>query len=678
MKPPTFNSSRILLLLLLLQLLLNTPAFAAATSGAAAPGNASSSSSVSSSSWILHNLETSVHPLWLRERCHEAFYADPETKQPRYNLHEEVTDLKVTKVTYHDHNATVQVTFSDDQTCALSTDMLQAELTHSQFFLQAPQWELPNLHYWDASLIAPPVFAHDEIINVTHNSRHTLQFLSTLLSTGIALVENVPIVPGQCSRFGQQFSTLRDTEWGIFNVKSVPDENGGVQRKDLAYTPRAIGMHIDNAYRVDTPPAFQLLHAMEHCDGRVDPVNCQVHNKFVDGFAVARALCRENREFFDILTTTVLRWENNGGDDSSLLFRYAPMIELAPKPTQNSDKDGCPEVEGISFSAKSGGYAPHLDKNTLDLFYRAKRRFSAMLHSSEFTIQSQFYPGALVIFNNRRILHSRSAIAIEDGPRWLQGCYINRDGLLYLHERLRRQLSPQIPPWRNLREATSTHFDAMGLEYDLHVSQKTMSNLLDMLQAQKEAYLGAPVSLYEHNLQTASRALRDGQDDETVVVSLFHDLFETLAVKNHGELAASMLAPWVSPRSQWLLAHHEIFQGFYYFDYYGLDKNARDMFVDSPYYDWTVEWCEKYDQASFDKDYPTLPLEAFLPAVRRVLAKPSYWWNPSHPKAGAVSAKPNGVVDDPASPLTVDLPDANMAGMAKVTSGCQDTWTCYG
>lgn len=228
-------------------------------------------------------------------------------------------------------------------------------------------------------------------------------------------------------------------------------------------------------------------------------------------------------------------------------------------------------------------------------------------------------------------------------------------------------------PFRNLREADKDDFDRMGVEYDKAVTKKTLDNLVGLLEKQKDDFLGASVTLKEHNMQTASRALRAGEDDETVMVGLFHDVFENLAVKNHGELAAAMLAPWISPKSQWLLAHHEIFQGYYYFDYYGLDKNQREMFIDHPYYNWTAEWCEKYDQASFDPGYESLPLEELLPSVKRVLARPQYWWNPSHPKAGAVSAR-----DGELPPKVANVTDE---GLKNKSPGegvkCQDTWTCY-
>ena len=195
---------------------------------------------------------------------------------------------------------------------------------------------------------------------------------------------------------------------------------------------------------------------------------------------------------------------------------------------------------------------------------------------------------------------------------------------------------PDGEPFRTLGTATREDHDRMGVEYDAAIIQKTGENLFKLLKSQEDQFLGAYVTLMEHNVQTASRALRAGEDDETIFMSLFHDVFETLPVKNHGELIAAMLAPWISPKNQWLLAHHEVFQGKYYFDKFNLDPDQRDMYIDNPYYNWTATWCEKYDQASFDPGYESLPLETFEPIVERVLARPQYWWNPMHPKAGAI------------------------------------------
>lgn len=133
---------------------------------------------------------------------------------------------------------------------------------------------------------------------------------------------------------------------------------------------------------------------------------------------------------------------------------------------------------------------------------------------------------------------------------------------------------------------------------------------------------GFPIDRYEHSLQTATRAHRDGRDDEYVVCALLHDIGDMLGAYNHPDIAAAILKPFVSEKNWWMVAHHGIFQGHYFFEYMGLDKNMRDQFRDHPYYDYTVEFCEKYDQSAFDPDYDTLPIEAFTPMVMALFESP--------------------------------------------------------
>ena len=133
---------------------------------------------------------------------------------------------------------------------------------------------------------------------------------------------------------------------------------------------------------------------------------------------------------------------------------------------------------------------------------------------------------------------------------------------------------------------------------------------------------GFAIDRLQHSLQTATRAQRDGRDEEYVVCALLHDIGDTLGTYNHADIAAAILKPFVSDRNYWMLSHHGIFQGYYFFQYLGLDRNVRDAYRDHPWYAYTEEFCARYDQNSFDPEYDTLPLEAFEPAVRRVLAAP--------------------------------------------------------
>lgn len=133
---------------------------------------------------------------------------------------------------------------------------------------------------------------------------------------------------------------------------------------------------------------------------------------------------------------------------------------------------------------------------------------------------------------------------------------------------------------------------------------------------------GSPVNLYTHCLQAATRVLRAGEDDELVVVALFHDLPEAFSDNHHGLVAAQMLAPWISERRSWLLTHHVELQSFHFANHPTRNRNERDRYVGHPCFDETARFCELYDQNSFDPDYPTLPLEEFTPIVRRFFSGP--------------------------------------------------------
>ena len=133
-----------------------------------------------------------------------------------------------------------------------------------------------------------------------------------------------------------------------------------------------------------------------------------------------------------------------------------------------------------------------------------------------------------------------------------------------------------------------------------------------------------PVTRWEHSLQCATRALRDGRDEEYVVCALLHDIGDMLAVHNHQDIAAAILKPYVSDQNHWMIQHHALFQGYYFFHHLGADRHARDRFRDHPWYEYTAEFCELYDQSAFDASYDSLPFEEFEPMMRRVLNTPRW------------------------------------------------------
>ena len=146
--------------------------------------------------------------------------------------------------------------------------------------------------------------------------------------------------------------------------------------------------------------------------------------------------------------------------------------------------------------------------------------------------------------------------------------------------------------------------------------------LLDHMRLLEQDYSGFPVTRLEHCLQTATRAAQDGRDEEYIICALFHDMGDWLGTYNHADVAAAVLEPFVSEKNHWMVKHHGIFQGYYYFQYLGLDRNLRDQFRDHKWYEYTLEFCNKYDQNSFDPNFKSMPLSKFEPMVKKFFRKP--------------------------------------------------------
>ena len=148
--------------------------------------------------------------------------------------------------------------------------------------------------------------------------------------------------------------------------------------------------------------------------------------------------------------------------------------------------------------------------------------------------------------------------------------------------------------------------------------------ILAALEKLHDSFGGYRVTRYTHSLQAATRAMRDGRDEEYVVTALVHDIGDDLAPYNHGEMVATLLKPFVRDELCWMVKHHGAFQMYFFRHLSDEERDTRDRWRDHPNFDLTAAFCERYDQASFDPEYPTLPIGEFEPMVRRVFAEPRY------------------------------------------------------
>ena len=150
------------------------------------------------------------------------------------------------------------------------------------------------------------------------------------------------------------------------------------------------------------------------------------------------------------------------------------------------------------------------------------------------------------------------------------------------------------------------------------------NRIISLLEKLDSSYGGYKVSRLEHSLQTASRALRDEAEEEMIVAALLHDIGDEIAPLNHSELAAALLKPYVSEKTRWIVEKHGIFQAYYFNHHFGKNRNLRDKYKDHPYFKSTLNFCSKWDQASFDPNYDTIPLKDFKPIVGRIFSRNPY------------------------------------------------------
>jgi predicted HD phosphohydrolase len=156
----------------------------------------------------------------------------------------------------------------------------------------------------------------------------------------------------------------------------------------------------------------------------------------------------------------------------------------------------------------------------------------------------------------------------------------------------------------------------------MHHNKGLAARVMAHLRLLDNDFGGYAVDRLEHSVQAATRAHRDGRDAEYVVCALLHDIGDTLGSLNHADIATAILKPFVSEQNLFMVEKHAIFQGYYFFDFLGLDKNLREGFRDHPNFGYVEEFCAKYDQNSFDPAYESMPLEAFVPMVEEVFRKP--------------------------------------------------------
>ena len=172
----------------------------------------------------------------------------------------------------------------------------------------------------------------------------------------------------------------------------------------------------------------------------------------------------------------------------------------------------------------------------------------------------------------------------------------------------------------SMDQGTQADYDLIG-QYHEADGKKHAARVMDWMRMMDDAESPYQISRLQHCLQTATRAEADGADGETIACALLHDIGDVISPANHSQVAAAMLAPYVSEKNHWIIKHHGLFQGYYYFHFTGQDRNGREKYKDHPYYQACVDFCANWDQTSFDPNYETHSLEYFEPLVVELFSR---------------------------------------------------------
>jgi predicted HD phosphohydrolase len=171
-------------------------------------------------------------------------------------------------------------------------------------------------------------------------------------------------------------------------------------------------------------------------------------------------------------------------------------------------------------------------------------------------------------------------------------------------------------------EGTKDDWSHIAQEHMKHQVSAAPQQIMESLRRLESIEVGFGANQLQHSLMTATLARRDGATDEEVVAALCHDIGKLMSIPNHGAIAAEILKPYVSDDLYWTIKHHQDFQGKYYYEHLGMDKDARERFRGEPWFATAEKLVDRWDAPAFDPGYAVDSLESFEPEVIRVFSKP--------------------------------------------------------
>jgi len=344
--------------------------------------------------------ESKFNYLWLRDNCPSAH--DKDSRHRMFNILNVSIDINPKKYNVS-ANGSLEIEWSEGDHKSIYDP---SWLRKNCYTIKNKNKYVSPYKLWDSSLqkdLKSIEIDHDEIIN---SEVGLIKWLELLHYTGIAIVKNAPTEENSAFKVLNRISHTRETFFKTpFEVINIPKPNNS------AYTAHALRNHMDLPW-FENPPGYQFLHCL---------INSAKggNSSAVDAFAVADYLKKNEKEVFDILVNTPLKFRDKDYTQEAIRSVYGTAISLT--------KDG--DYNDIRYSiATLDALDCHPDQ--MDAVYKAHHRFGNLLHDDKFQINFRLEPGDIFSFNNRRLLHGRTEFDPNSGHRHLQGYYMDRDEII--------------------------------------------------------------------------------------------------------------------------------------------------------------------------------------------------------------------------------------------------------
>jgi gamma-butyrobetaine dioxygenase len=337
------------------------------------------------------SLKKEIHPFWLRERVDGEEFLDKGTQQRLFDPTSLDNEICINKANINEKF--LEIDFNDGVSSKIEINKIAQEFSNEDTVIKS----ITKIK-WDSTLKDIKNFRYQDNF---FESKEMHDLLVSFYKYGFVVIKDIPTEDNFIVKFANSIGSVRRTNFGeYFDVKSKPNPN------DLAYTSLALAPHTDNPYR-NPVPCIQLLHCI------VSEVSGGF-STLVDGYTVTEDLKNENPDFYKILSEVKVKFKFI--DKDVVLEDWSELIKL------NDDES----LKQIRFSPRLD-FVPILEKEKLDLYYRARKKLSEMYNSDKYRIEFKLEQKDLIMMDNYRLLHGRTAYKTSEGDRFLQGCYIDYD-----------------------------------------------------------------------------------------------------------------------------------------------------------------------------------------------------------------------------------------------------------